>query len=121
MTGDSAAGDDASGGSRRVDEVLSLLSDRYRRHALACLDGLPVPVALESLTDQVAGREYQQPPDGVSMMKRTQIATALHHTHLPKLEESGIIAYDDEAGEVTDVTIDDTMEGFLDKIRMHEG
>ncbi|WP_137286248.1 DUF7344 domain-containing protein [Halorussus salinisoli] len=121
MTGDSAADDDDRGGSLGVDEVLTLLSDRYRRHTLACLDGLPAPVSLEDLTDQVAGREFQQPPDNVSMIKRTQIATALHHTHLPKLEEAGILVYDDDGGKVTEITIEAPLTGFLDKIRRHEG
>ncbi|MFC7078856.1 DUF7344 domain-containing protein [Halorussus caseinilyticus] len=122
MTGDSAAGDgEDSGGSLGVNEVLTLLSDRYRRHALACLDGLPAPVALEDLTDKVAGREFQQPPDNVSMITRTQIATALHHSHLPKLEESGIIVYDEDEGEVTEITVEAPLTGFLDKIRRHEG
>ncbi|WP_135825226.1 DUF7344 domain-containing protein [Halorussus ruber] len=122
MTDDAAASDDDDrGGSPGVDEVLTLLSDRYRRHVLACLDGLPAPVTLEGLTDQVAGREFQQPPDKVSMIKRTQIATALHHTHLPKLEEAGIITYDTDEGKVTEITMDELLEGFLDKIRRHEG
>ena len=122
MTGDSAGGeDDDRGGALAIDEVLTLLSDRYRRHVLACLDGMPPPVALEDLTDQVAGREFQQPPDNVSMIKRTQIATALHHTHLPKLEEAGIIVYDTDEGKVTDIGIEEPLTGFLDKIRRHEG
>jgi hypothetical protein len=120
MTGDSAGNEDR-GGAPGIDEVLSLLSDRYRRHVLACLDGLPAPVSLEGLTDQVAGREFQQPPDKVSMIKRTQIATALHHTHLPKLEEAGIIVYDTDEGEVTEIAIEAPLTGFLDKIRRHEG
>ncbi|MFC4451760.1 DUF7344 domain-containing protein [Halorussus aquaticus] len=121
MTGDSVGGDGDRDGSVGIDEVLSLLSDRYRRHALACLDGLPAPVTLEGLTDQVAGREFQQPPDKVSMIKRTQIATALHHTHLPKLEEVGIIVYDSDEGKVTEISIEPPLTGFLDKIRRHEG
>ena len=121
MTDDAAASNDDRGGSCGVDEALTLLSDRYRRHVLACLDGLPAPVTLEGLTDQVAGREFQQPPDKVSMIKRTQIATALHHTHLPKLEEAGIITYDTDEGKVTEITISELLEGFLDKVRRHEG
>ncbi|USZ69929.1 hypothetical protein NGM10_16125 (plasmid) [Halorussus salilacus] len=125
MAGDSAAGgddeDDRGGSAIGVDEVLALLSERYRRHAIACLDGQPMPVPIERLTDEVAGREFQQPPDNVSMIKRTQIATALHHNHLPKLEEAGIIAYDTDEGKVTEVTIREPLEGFLDKVRRHEG
>lgn len=121
MTDDSAANEDDSGGSPSLDEVLTLLSDRYRRHALACLDGLPEPVTIESLTDHVAGREFQQPPDKVSMLTRTQIATDLHHSHLPRLEEAGIIAYNTDEGEVRDITIRPPLTGLLDKVRRHEG
>ena len=122
MDGDSGPDDDPGrDGVPDLNEVLTLLSDRYRRHALACLDGLPEPVALEDLTDQVAGREFQQPPDKVSMLKRTEIATALHHTHLPKLEDAGVISYDSDDGEVTDITVYEPLRGFLDKVRRHEG
>ena len=124
MTGDSAAGEDDDpelGGEFEINEVLTLLSDRYRRHVLACLDGQPVPVPIERLTDQVAGREFQQPPDKVSMIKRTEIATALHHNHLPKLQEAGTLTYDTQNGKVTEVAIDGALKRFLDQIRRHEG
>ncbi|WP_132058736.1 DUF7344 domain-containing protein [Halorussus amylolyticus] len=125
MSDDSAAGDDGNidrgGSALEVGEVLELLSERYRRHAVACLDGQPCPVPIERLTDQVAGREFQQPPNNVSMIKRTQIATALHHSHLPKLEAAGIVVYDTDNGQVTSVTIEEPLESFLDKIRRHEG
>lgn len=122
MSGDPVTDGGSDDGSELgVDEVFSLLSDRYRRHVLACLDGQPGPVPLERLTDEVAGREFQQPPDKVSIFARTEIATALHHNHLPTLEERGTLTYDDEAGEVTEITIDGTLERFLDRIRRHEG
>ena len=125
MTDDSVA-DDGSASDRdesqaEIDETLSLLSDRYRRHVLACLDGQPEPVPIERLTDEVAGREFQQPPDQVSMITRTEIATALHHNHLPKLERAGIIVYDTNDGEVTEIDIDAPLERFLDQVRRHEG
>lgn len=104
-----------------VDETFSLLSDRYRRHVLACLDGQPEPVPLERLTDEVAGREFRQPPDQVSMLKRTEIATTLHHNHLPKLEAAGTLTYDSEEGKVTEIAIEDPLRRFLDQVRRDEG
>ncbi|WP_158059141.1 DUF7344 domain-containing protein [Halorussus halophilus] len=125
MTDDSVADDeqeqDRDESPSEIDETLSLLSDRYRRHALACLDGQPEPVPIERLTDEVAGREFQQPPDQVSMITRTEIATALHHNHLPKLEQAGIIVYDSNDGEVTKINIKAPLTSFLDQVRRHEG
>lgn len=124
MTDDSVADDEPDSNrdeSSEIDETLSLLSNRYRRHVLACLDGQPEPVPIERLTDEVAGREFQQPPDQVSMITRTEIATALHHNHLPKLEKAGIIVYDTNDGEVTKIDIEEPLTNFLDQVRRHEG
>lgn len=54
-------------------------------------------MTVDELADAVAEGDREQPrgdgPDG----PRSEIRTALHHVHLPVLEEAGLITYDEEA------------------------
>lgn len=76
----------------RLDEVLQLLASERRRTALSALRdrrGEPVPVDL--LVDLVAERE--RPPPGPAS-HRELVEIDLHHVHLPRLADAGVIAYD---------------------------
>lgn len=74
------------------DEMLRLLSDRYRRQILQILRKMPDrDVQLNELIDSLARGT-------TSNSERTdRIGVQLHHIHLPKLHEHGLIEYDPEA------------------------
>ncbi|WP_254545813.1 DUF7344 domain-containing protein [Halomarina pelagica] len=69
-----------------VDAIFELLGDRRRRRVLTYLDRYERRVDLndlaESLTDDRNG-----PTAG-------RFALTLHHTHLPKLDDAGVVTYD---------------------------
>ncbi|MFP9191063.1 winged helix-turn-helix domain-containing protein [Natronosalvus vescus] len=75
-----------------LDLVFELLADRRRRKALYYLHNLPNGVAT---VEEIA--EYILTHDSIlseSSEGRHQLMTALHHIHLPKLEEAGVIEHD---------------------------
>ncbi|NHN60231.1 hypothetical protein G9466_14260 [Halorussus sp. JP-T4] len=56
---------------------------------------------VSTVTDHVAERVRDgEPSDGD---QRQRVRAALHHTHLPKLEACGMIAYDAETEQVRNV------------------
>lgn len=82
-----------------------LLSAERRRIALSVLAGRDSPMNLEALATAVAAREHGEEAaeeaaetvaeDGVD---RTMID--LHHCHLPRLDDLGVIDYDPDARRV---------------------
>lgn len=83
--------DDALG---NLGEVLGHPRRQLTLDALAGLSG--DRPSLDAVADAVADLEYDD-----DRSHRDRVANALHHVHLPKLEELGIVAYDRDAHEVT--------------------
>ena len=95
-----------------LDVIFDLLSNRRRRYALYHLHDQPDGVAtLDELTDAVVTREYVESNPSQSTVttdcadadadtdspletRRRQIRTELQHTHLPKLEDAGVLEHD---------------------------
>ncbi len=79
-------------------EFHGLLAHGRRRAALEVLSELAPPVELEDLAAQVAAQESGG--FGPTDEQEASVAIALHHAHLPKMDQLGIIEYDAEAARV---------------------
>lgn len=99
-------------GARDIDVVFDLLSNRRRRIVLDYLrDRDDEWVATEKLADRIASWEVELfDPASVSP---ESIEIDLAHGHLPKLAESGVVDYDEDAGRVS-YCGDARVERFLD-------
>lgn len=74
----------------RIDDVLRALADRQRRFVLGYLLGEdPDPVPVSDLIDHVVN-VVDEPPGTVR--------ARIHHSHLPRLEDAGMIERDPGAG-----------------------
>jgi uncharacterized protein YqfB (UPF0267 family) len=77
----------------RVQRVQDVLGDPRRRSVLQELAALSTEeVSFETLADRVAQRDA---------MDRDRIVHDLHHIHLPKLADLGVITYDAENRHIT--------------------
>jgi DNA-binding transcriptional ArsR family regulator len=76
-----------------TDELFAVLSNADRRFVLSHLAQRETPPAL----DHLAGALAEWSDD----LSREDARIALHHVHLPKLEEAGLVTYDDTV-ELTD-------------------
>lgn len=75
-----------------TDEIHRLLSNGRRRHVLSFLRTRPGEgVDFDRLVAAVAERER---PDPGPETHRDRIEIDLHHVHLPKLVDAGVVAYD---------------------------
>ncbi|AGB36488.1 DUF7344 domain-containing protein [Natronococcus occultus] len=83
------------------DEVFEMLSNQRRRWVLHYLKQQNEDrVDLRSLVDSVSSWEYETPADELPWKKRKRVYTSLRQSHLPRLDESGVIEYDRNRGEV---------------------
>lgn len=68
-----------------------LLADDRRRLTIALLADRTNPMSLEDLAKEIATNEHGTLPNGAGI---EQVSTSLHHIHLPKLDEAGVLTYD---------------------------
>jgi len=84
-----------------ADERYDLLAAERRRAVLAVLDERGAPVALDDLTEAVAARES----DETRGEARGRLAISLHHVHLPRMADLGVLDYDAGANRVETVRV----------------
>lgn len=81
-----------------VEQIHRLLASARRRHVLSHLSSSPgADVPVDDVVTAVVERED---PDPGPLTHRDRVETDLHHVHLPKLAESGVVSYDPGAGTV---------------------
>lgn len=82
-----------------MDDVLDSLTVEERWTALSVLDELDDdPTPRRTLAREVAGRGFSCDP---SPDEVEETLAALHHRHLPKLDDAGLLEYDLDEGTVT--------------------
>ncbi|MFC7009105.1 DUF7344 domain-containing protein [Halalkalicoccus salilacus] len=82
-------------------ERFSLLADPHRRAVLERLDRTADGLEVEALAARVAAELSDAAPGTVDEDHRRRVLLALHHNHLPKLADHGLLEYDLDAGIVT--------------------
>ncbi|GEM_PF-1879372 len=83
---------------RPVDELVGLLVHPRRRRVLAALFSHAGPVTVRDLANDVAAAEADGSVATVSDDERALVSLDLHHLHLPKLADHGVVAYDPDRG-----------------------
>ena len=92
-------------GSRERTEIYEILSHERRQLALEYLHSHVGPLSVEELAEYVASVETGESPPPNDDQRRVHIA--LHQTHLPRLDQGGLIEYDQDAGVVRSLYTDD--------------
>lgn len=92
---------DRPGQSRRLTRsaIFDMLSNARRRYVLAHLQERPT-ASIRELSRELAAWENDVEAAAVSSKQRKRVYTALHQTHLPRLDEYGVVDYDRDRGEV---------------------
>jgi len=75
-------------------DILDALADHRRRSVCEVLaDADREFLSLEDVAERVAGRE-------TGRVEASQVRVGLHHVHLPKLDNAGLLEYDHDANAV---------------------
>lgn len=91
---ESVGSTDSGDGRTGVSDAYDLLSDDRRRFVLRRLvTGDDVAVAFDELVRDLAAHEADCAPGAVGPERRQNVAIALHHNHLPRLEDHGLLRY----------------------------
>ncbi|WP_424018461.1 DUF7344 domain-containing protein [Halorientalis pallida] len=79
-------------------EIHDILRNDRRRLAIKCLREQDGALSVRDLSEEVATRETGESP--APRDKRRSVYVSLHQTHLPKLDDLGIVNYDTDSKEV---------------------
>lgn len=95
-----ASGTRADGGELSTDAIFETLSSQRRRYTLHYLKQRDEAVTVRDLSIQVAAWENGIDRSAVTPKERKRVYTALHQTHLPKMQKLEVIEYDRDRGTV---------------------
>ncbi|MFC7131995.1 MULTISPECIES: DUF7344 domain-containing protein [Salinibaculum] len=87
--------------SLSTDTVFKTLGSRRRRYALHYLRQAEKPISIRDLSEQLAAWEQGKERGAVTPKERKRLYTALHQTHLPKMDSLEVVDYDRDRGMVT--------------------
>lgn len=86
--------------AQSLDERYRLLSVARRRVTLDILTDQSEPIELTALARLVTAFEHDCNADEVDPETRERVAISLHHVHLPKMDDFGVVEYDTDTREV---------------------
>lgn len=91
--------------------LLDVLANRRRRLVLQCLGDAAEPTTIDDLAEEVAARERgsEAVPEG----DVERVALSLSHTHVPKLEDAGVVEYTRKYDELVLAVEPDVVGSFL--------
>lgn len=82
------------------DDVFEILRNARRRLAVQILADEGCPVALADLATAIAALENEKAVDDVAPEERKRVYISLYQCHVSKMDEAGIVEYDDESMDV---------------------
>lgn len=94
------------------DELFRILSNSRRRYIIYYLHEAGDEMSLKQLAARIAAVENGTSVEDVTDEERQRVYISLYQTHLPKLEEAGIVSYDDEE-RIVALTDEIAREGFF--------
>jgi hypothetical protein len=97
-----------------LDDVYHLLQTKRRRDVLRYLRTADEPVRLRELAEQVAAWEQGTSIDDLSSDERQRVYISLYQSHLPKLDNHGIVDYDKDRGRVEATSRTVQLDSYLE-------
>jgi hypothetical protein len=82
------------------DQAFFLLKNRRRRAVIEYLLEQDGSAQFDDLVVAIAAQENEKSVDEITYKERKSVHTSLYQSHLPKLEESGVIEYGRRSGSV---------------------
>lgn len=95
------------------DTVFHLLQSERRRCALQCIADRDALIDTRTLSEQVAAWEYGTAVEDLTSDQRQRVYISLYQSHLPKLDEHGIVNYDQSSGVVAPTSLTDALVAYL--------
>ncbi|MFC7231253.1 hypothetical protein ACFQMM_07220 [Saliphagus sp. GCM10025308] len=103
------------------DDRYHILQTRRRRDTLRYLRRRDEPVDVRDLAEWVAAREQETTPERLTSRQRQRVYISLYQTHLPKLDEYGVVRYHKDRGAVTPLTLVEHFDEYLTPSKAGDG
>lgn len=97
-----------------LDDIYHLLQTKRRRDVLRYLHDADGRVRLRDLAEQVAAWEQGTTVDDLSSDERQRVYISLYQSHLPKLDNHGIVTYDKDRGWVEPTPVAAQLQPYLE-------
>lgn len=98
------------------DTIFSILSNQRRRYVLRYLRQVDRETDLSDLVERIAAWENDVDVPAVTYEQRKRVYTSLHQTHLPKLDDAGIVDYDRDRGTIVAADAAADLEAYLSAV-----
>ncbi|WP_247731176.1 DUF7344 domain-containing protein [Halovivax limisalsi] len=102
------------------DELFELLANQRRRQVLYALMCEGKTLTIGDLSQRIAAWEDGLDYEEVSSKDRKRVYTALQQSHLPKMDQSGVVNFDRDRGTVEPTAALSDVEIYIDVVRGHE-
>ena len=96
------------------DEIFHILQNKRRRDVLRYLERVEGRVEMRDIAEQVAAWEHDTTVEALTSKQRQRVYIALYQAHLPKLDEKGIIEYNQSRGYVERTPLASQLLPYLD-------
>ncbi|RBI60676.1 hypothetical protein DMJ13_17050 [halophilic archaeon] len=96
-----------------ADQAYHLLQNQRRRNVLRYLRDADEPVEMRDIAEQVAAWENNTTVAALSSDARQRTYIPLYQSHLPKLDEEGVINYDQSRGIVEPTPLVEELNEYL--------
>lgn len=96
------------------DKMFHLLQNERRRQVIRYLSDVEGTVSMRDIAEQVAAWEHDTSVQALKSDERQRVYIPLYQNHLPKLDEEGVIEYNQSRGTVKRTELADQLEQYLD-------
>lgn len=97
------------------DDIFHVLQCRRRRLVLKYLQEHDTPAKMTDITEKIAAVEHDTTVAALKSQERQRVYIALYQSHLPKLDEEGIIEYQQNRGIVERTDRTAAFDRYLDE------
>ncbi|MFB6069987.1 MAG: hypothetical protein ABEJ76_03110 [Halanaeroarchaeum sp.] len=97
--------------------AFEILSNDRRRLTLDCLADVGEAVDLRTLSTRLAARENDVESAAVTGKQRKRTYTALRQTHLPKMDDAGVVEFHAARGVVEPTPLIWELQRYVDRVR----
>ncbi|WP_435177722.1 DUF7344 domain-containing protein [Halorussus sp. AFM4] len=108
--------DEAVAATLTTDQAFELLADGRRRRAVAALRETDGATTLGDLAEATAARVDGVDRAAVPTDRRERVAASLHHCHLPKLADAGVVEYDPDESRVVPTEAAEELDPYFEVI-----
>jgi DNA-binding transcriptional ArsR family regulator len=105
--------EDDSGAS--LDVIFEILKNSRRREVLHFLRERDEQVSLGELAEHVAAIENDTTTDALTSSERKRVYVGLYQCHLPKMDDIGVVDFNQDRGHITLTEKADDFEKYLDR------